>query len=84
MPGTMAFWRSDHHLVNGLVSQINPKNDPHTNKKEGLKPLYKFYKNGQCKRAKECRFDHPAIRKKFRQFGPKTSNDKGCENIILP
>ena len=31
------------------------------NKKEGLKPLCKFYKNGQCKRAKECRFDHPAI-----------------------
>ena len=45
---------------------------------ERKKTTCKFYRNGKCLRGKECKFDHPNICQKFRQFGLKALNEKGC------
>ena len=50
-----------------------------------LKSIYthgdnRFYSNGRCKYAKECRFEHPKMCKKFIKNGPlKKQNPKGCD-----
>ena len=59
---------------------LNPRSDaasnpPNFKKKETCR----FYARGKCNRKNDCRFDHPAICKKFRQFGSKSSDPKGCE-----
>ena len=53
-------------------SNPNPKQNP------SKKVLCKFYKNGRCKFGTECKFDHPKMCYKFKQFGDKKFNDKGC------
>ncbi len=47
------------------------------------KELCRFYARGQCTRGKECRFDHPSICKKFRQFGSISTNKKGCDGKCI-
>ena len=42
------------------------------------RPVFYFYKNGNCKRGIECRFQHPTICKIYRKFGIKKRNEKGC------
>lgn len=39
----------------------------------------RFYARGHCNRGKECRFDHPSICTKFRKFGSKSTDQKGCD-----
>ena len=43
------------------------------------KDVCRFYTNGKCRRGQECRFQHPAICKKFRTSGSKSSNSNGCD-----
>ena len=50
-----------------------------TNDKPKPKTLCKFYQKGKCRHNDNCRFDHPKICYKFRAFGLKTHNEKGCE-----
>ena len=38
-----------------------------------------FYTNGRCRRGQDCRFDHPAICKKFRKSGSKSNDSNGCD-----
>ena len=42
------------------------------------KTLCKFYRNGRCKYGVDCKFDHPKMCHKFKQFGDKKFNEKGC------
>ena len=49
---------------------------PHKKKTE---ETCRFFARGHCTRGAECRFDHPTICKKFRQFGNKSVDPKGCE-----
>ena len=50
-------------------------------KVEPKKVTCKFYTNGACKYKKECRFDHPKMRKKCTKNGSfKKSNPTGCDN----
>ena len=59
-----------------LRAVSNPdQNSPSKQKKETCR----FYTRGHCNRGKECRFDHPSICKKFRQFGSKSTDKKGCD-----
>ena len=51
------------------------KNDTDKRKKE----VCKFYARGHCTRNKDCRFDHPGICKKFRQWGSTSNDPKGCD-----
>ena len=48
--------------------------------KKNDKPLCKFYVKGKCPHNNDCRFSHPRICNKFRSFGLKIHNDKGCDN----
>ena len=54
------------------------KNPTHNNNKE--KPLCKFFAKGNCRNKEVCSFDHPKICYKFRSFGLKSLNEKGCDN----
>ena len=38
-----------------------------------------FYQKGNCKFAKSCQNDHPKFCQKFKNFGLKKFNSKGCE-----
>ena len=59
-----------------LRAVSNPdQNSPSKQKKETCR----FYTRGHCNRGKDCRFDHPSICKKFRQFGSKSTDKKGCD-----
>ena len=41
--------------------------------------ICKFYKNGHCNKEEgKCRFLHPKICRKFKQFGGVEDNNKGC------
>ena len=51
---------------------------PNPNQKK-QKEICRFYARGNCNRGGECRFEHPTICKKFRQFGTKSSDPKGCD-----
>ena len=53
------------------------KRDP--NHKKEKRDLCRFFARGRCNRSKDCRFDHPSICKKFRQFGSLSSDPKGCD-----
>ena len=44
------------------------------------KPTCKFHAKGKCRHEGNCRFSHPKICHKFRAFGLKIHNNKGCEN----
>ena len=70
-------------LINMGASGSKPTNqtvDPlTTNDKPKPKTLCKFYQKGKCRHNDNCRFDHPKICYKFRAFGLKTHNEKGCE-----
>ena len=44
-----------------------------------LKEICKFYARGHCTRNKDCRFDHPKICNKFRQFGSTSNDSEGCD-----
>ena len=60
---------------------VNPKAEkaaPNQNQNK-TKEICRFYTRGHCNRGGECRFEHPTICKKFRQFGNKSSDPKGCE-----
>ena len=47
--------------------------------KNKRKELCRFYARGHCNRNKDCRFGHPDICKKFRVFGSKSTDPKGCD-----
>ena len=68
----------------GHSKQANPSSDgntdPKSNNKNSNKPLCKVYAKGHCRHKEGCRFDHPKICFKFRSFGLKSINEKGCEN----
>ena len=62
---------------NPKTERTPPNSGPNQKK---TKETCKFYARGRCNRGKDCRFDHPTICKKFRQFGSKTSErQKGCD-----
>jgi hypothetical protein len=43
------------------------------------KEVCRFYARGHCTRKKDCRFDHPSVCPKFRQFGSVLIDTKGCD-----
>ena len=49
-------------LKNDKFIEIS-KEDP-----KSKKTLCKFFRNGRCKFGSECKFDHPKMRFKFKQF----------------
>ena len=64
----------------GSKSSVIPKSDQ-AGKKDGKNTtLCRFYKNGRCKKGLDCRFEHPKICNKFRQFGDIKHNEKGCKD----
>ena len=58
-------------IVADKLRNSSPKKD---------KPLCKFYEKGKCRHNNDCRFNHPKICNKFRSFGLKIHNEKGCDN----
>ncbi len=40
----------------------------------------RFYTRGKCRHGTECRFNHPKICNKFRNFGSKKQSEKGCDS----
>ena len=60
---------------------VIPKSDQAVNKDERKKILCRFYKNGRCKKGFECKFGHPKICNKFRQFGVILSNGKSKSSL---
>ena len=52
---------------------------PNRTNQNKKKELCRFYGRGQCNRSKECRFDHPVICKKFKLYGSKSTDPKGCD-----
>ena len=65
-------------LPEPVITETAKSSDPKITVND-KKPLCKFFRNGKCKRGKECCFDHPPICNKFRQFGTKNLDDKGCD-----
>lgn len=55
------------------------KQTSHLEKAKSKKELCRYYARGKCTRQKDCRFSHPSICKKFRQFGSVSTNKKGCD-----
>ena len=43
------------------------------------KELCRFYARGRCNRSKDCRFGHPDVCRKFRTYGSKSTDKKGCD-----
>ena len=61
-------------------STVNKNIDvPKHTKQNKKKETCQFYTRGHCNRNNECRFGHPDICKKFRQFGSKSTDHKGCD-----
>ena len=66
----------------GPSSGSGPSTPPDTNDsgpKKEKKELFRFFARGRCNRPKDCRFNHPSICKKFRQFGSISTDTKGCD-----
>ena len=57
------------------IKEIKDKKKHQENSKE----ICRYYARGKCNKARECRFDHPNICKKFRQLGSVSNNKKGCD-----
>ena len=59
---------------------VTPKQGTKTDKSQKTsKVICKFYKNGHCNKEEgKCRFLHPKICRKFKQFGGVEDNNKGC------
>ena len=55
------------------------KDSKEHNSKKTSKDLCRFFARGKCTRSKDCRFNHPSICKKFRQFGSISTNSEGCD-----
>lgn len=53
--------------------------DDKNNADKRKKDVCKFYARGHCTRNKDCRFDHPGICKKFKQWGSISNDSKGCD-----
>ena len=47
--------------------------------KKICKEICKFFKNGKSNKKEDCRFSHPKLCRKFKQFGGKNNNEKGCD-----
>ena len=60
------------------IQKLAPNQNENQHKTKD-KELCRFYARGQCTRRQDCRFDHPNICKKFRQFGSNTNDKKGCD-----
>ena len=43
------------------------------------KELCRFYARGRCNRNKDCRFGHPDVCRKFKTYGSKSTDKKGCD-----
>ena len=65
--------------VPGTSKDVKISKSDDKNKKTTL-PICKFYQKGKCRHNENCRFEHPKICYKFRAFGLKTDNEKGCES----
>ena len=63
----------------GSGSDIPKKDHKKIDLKKKTNELCRFYARGKCNRSKDCRFDHPNICKKFRQFGSVSTDSKGCD-----
>jgi hypothetical protein len=69
----------------GNAPTTDQQNFPHNNQDvknsadKRKKEVCKFYARGHCTRNKDCRFDHPGICKKFRQWESISNDSKGCE-----
>ena len=63
----------------GSVVNSIPNQDGRNGADKKKKEVCKFYPRGHCNRSKECRFDHPNICQKFRQFGRISNDSKGCD-----
>ena len=48
-------------------------------KKKPKGELCRYYARGRCNRPQDCRFDHPSVCKKFRQWGSISNSTKGCD-----
>ena len=59
-------------------SNTGSKVPNHTNLNK-KKELCRFYARGRCNRARDCRFGHPNVCKKFRLYGSRSTNSKGCD-----
>ena len=66
------------------IDKADPKNgpDPKPNSTDARKSnsICKFYVKGKCRHNENCRFEHPKICFKFRSFGIKEHNEKGCDD----
>ncbi len=62
-------------------SDLSPKAMSNLDQKSPSKKkeTCRFYTRGHCNRGNDCRYDHPSICKKFRQFGSKSTDQKGCD-----
>ena len=63
----------------GSRSDIPKKDHKETDLKKKTNELCRFFARGKCNRSKDCRFNHPNICKKFRQFGSVSTDSKGCD-----
>jgi hypothetical protein len=77
---------TDAETAGGKISSrgVTDTKTPAKNKK---KELCRFYARGRCNRNRDCRFGHPDLCKKFKLFGSKSTDPKGCDgkcNLFHP
>ena len=53
--------------------------DPQKEGDQKKRETCRFFARGHCTRNKDCRFEHPNICKKFRQFGSISTDKSGCD-----
>ena len=70
----------DNQGTSGLQKLKSPLSDNPKLVNTKKDTLCKLYTRGKCRHRDECRFDHPKMCNKFRSFGLKIFNEKGCEN----
>jgi hypothetical protein len=70
---------TDPTMTQVMGGSGNHPTDQSARKQKTKGELCRYYARGRCNRPQDCRFDHPGICKKFRQWGSISNSTKGCD-----